>query len=785
MGADGQPATATRCRHCGDPLRGAGPPGYCCDGCAAAAAWIDGSGLGDYYRLRTAPAPRVGAGADWAAWDRDDVQAGWVEAVGGHRRATLAVDGMHCAACAWLVDKALRQLPGVVDVRANVLGARVRVDFLPERTPLSAVVGRIAALGYRPSLPGSPERDARRRRDRRDLLLRLGVAGLGAMQAMMFSEALYLDTTGSMPIATRDGFRWLAALLSAPVVFYAGAPFLRGLWRELGLRSPGMDTLIGRAVLLAWTGSVVETLRGGPQVWFDAAVMFVLFMLTARHLERRAREGASSRLDALAGAGPTLAWREWDGSLAQVPASELAVGDILHVTAGQALPADGVLLDAAADLDESLLTGESRPRRHAAGDAVLAGSVLHEGAARLRVTAVGAATVLSTMMRRVEQAQQSRPALLDRADAVSRWAVVATVLLAGAAAAVWAWIDPAQSFPVALAVLVVTCPCALALAVPTVLARANAVLADRGVLVLGGEALQRLAGIDTIVLDKTGTLTLGRPCLVATTVFGKDHDADGVRGIAAALEAGGSHPLARAFGDAPPIRVDDRRTVPGQGVEGRIDGAHWRLGQAGFAAPGRDDDGSVWLGREGVAVARFVVDDPLREDAIATVAALRRRFDVHLLSGDAPARVAAMAAQLGLPADHARARCTPAGKCAAIADLQRRGHRVLMVGDGLNDAAALAAADVAIAMANGAPLALRQADLVLGGDRLDGVRGLIGTADEARRIIRQNLAWAIGYNALALPVAAMGAMSPGWAALGMAASSLLVSANAWRLGGAR
>lgn len=777
--ADGDPA-ALLCRHCAEPLRGAGPPGYCCEGCAAAAAWIEGSGLGDYYRLRENPAPRVEQAGDVSAWDRADLQAGWVETLGAGRRATLAVDGMHCAACAWLIDKALRREAGVLEVRANVLSARVRVDYDPAKVPLSALVRRIAALGYRPSLPGSPAREAQRQRDRRRMLLRLGIAGLGTMQAMMFSEALYLDFTGSMPEATRDAFRWITALLSAPVVFYAGAPFLQGFWNEMKLRSPGMDTLIGSSVLMAWGGSVLETMRSGPQVWFDAAAMFVFFMLIARHFERRARHASASRIDALAGAQPVLAWREREGRLEQVPTRELAVGDLLHVSGGQALPADGRLLDTAADLDESLLTGESRPRRRQPGDPVLAGSVLRSGEARLRVEAIGTGTVLSTMVRRVEAAQQARPPLLDWAEALSRQAVLVALVLAVLVGAWWAWFDPSQAFPIVLAVLVVTCPCALALAVPTALARANGLLAERGTLVLSGEALHRLASIDTVVFDKTGTLTRGQPALLDTRLF-DEHDAETARRRAVSLEAGSAHPLARAFGDAATWPVEARRSVPGQGIEGRMDGALWRLGQAGFAVPGQADDGGIWLACEGRAVARFEIDDPIREDAVAAVAALSQRFEVHLLSGDAAPRVASMAGLLGLPVERVQARCTPEGKCAAIAALQAQGRRVLMVGDGINDAAALAAADVSVAMANGAPLALRQADVVISGERLGGVLDLLGIADATQRSMRQNLAWSIGYNALALPVAAIGAMTPGWAALGMAASSLLVSANAWRL----
>lgn len=782
------------CAHCGDPapapiratVEGV-DHAYCCHGCAGAAAWIASEGFGDYYRWRSAPGPRVEAIDDYGDWDRDEVLDAHSEIVDGTRTVRLALGGMHCAACAWLVDKALRQAPGVIDVQANAVDGRLRLRWDPSTAPLSTLLQRVGRLGYRPALLASPGREAEQRRERRRQMIALGIAGLGTLQAMMFSEALYLDTAGQMPEATRDAFRWVTAAVSAPVVFIAGAPFLRGAWAEWRMRLPGMDTLIGGGILLAWLGSLFETIRGGPQVWFDAAVMFVLFLLAARFLEARLRDANTARLDAIAGAQPAMAWRVRDDHLEAVPARELAVGDLVQVGTGHALPCDGTVEGEDAWVDEALLTGESTPHQRRHGDAVLAGSHVHAGTLRLRATAVGAATTLSQIARHVAQAREQRPAMAGWAEAVARRIVTATLVLSALVALIWLQVEPSNAFPATLAVLVATCPCALALAVPAAIARAQSRLLARGVLALGADALPRLAAIDRIAFDKTGTLTVGEPRLLDTqSCNGKDPE--DLRGIAARLELGVAHPLAKAFGPVPVGRAADAVVLhPGDGVEGRIDGALWRLGRRGFADPladaGTPDDGGLWLSCEGRREARFEIDDAPRDDAAATVAALAKDgMAPRILSGDAEARVATLGERLGIDAAHREGRLSPDGKLAALRALQADGHRVLMVGDGVNDAAVLAAADVSAAMASGASLAQRQADLVLMGSRLGPLHDALRLARQTQRIVRQNIVWAVAYNAMMLPLAAVGIVGPGLAALGMALSSLAVTANAWRIG---
>ena len=781
-------AVDATCFHCGEALPAQAPSvdidgtprAVCCQGCGAAAQWIRDAGLADYYRLRAADGARVDLDAgDFLTWDRADVQSGHVVATPQGSEITVVVEGMRCAACAWLIDRALVREPGVTEVGANAVTGRVRVAWDPARTPLSRVLVRLASLGYRPHLAQGEAAERERRRERNRLIARLGVAALGATQAMMFAEALYLDTAGEMSLPTRDFFRWITFLVSTPVVFFSGWPFIAGMASELRHRRPGMDTLVATSVLLAYVASLVETLRGGPHVWFDAAVMFVLFLLAARFLEQMARRQASARLDTLARAQPALAWRVGAGGREQVPVAALAVGDVVEAGAGDVVPADGELLDAPASFDESLLTGESEPVARQPGDALYAGSVCRESAARLRVQRIGSDTRLSQLTRAVEKAQAQRPRVARLADAVATRFVLALFVAAAVVFAVWWQVQPGRAFEVALAVLVVSCPCALSLAVPAALATAHGTLARMGVLALGADALESLARVDTVLLDKTGTLTLGRPQLVeAVSVDGGD--VAPWLAVAAALEQGAGHPIAAAFAQRGVPAAERVRAHPGEGVAGEVDGRAWRLGRAGFAMRG-DDDGALWLGDGTVGVARFTIADPVRPDAARAIAALRTMgIAPRILSGDGAAAVASVAQAVGVA--QFQARQSPEDKLAAVRALQADGHRVLMLGDGINDAPVLAGADVSMAMADGAPLAHRSADLVLTGSSLVRVPQAVALARRSQRIIRQNLGWALAYNLVALPFAAMGWVNPGLAALGMAASSLVVTANALRLG---
>ena len=778
------------CYHCGEPLPDfpvrlhwdGAERAFCCQGCAAAAEWIRHSDLGDYYQLRSAAAMRVGTEPqDLSIWDRDELLDEHSHRIEGGREIILLTDGMRCAACAWLIDRALAREDGVLDSTANAVTGRIRISWDPQRAALSQLLQRLSLLGYRPYLAGGEASERARLADRRRWLLRLGIAGLGAFQAMMLAEALYLDVNNTMPVPTRDFFRWLTFLVSTPVVFYSGWPFLIGAWRELRNRHLGMDTLIASSTLLAYFASLVETIRGGPHVWYDAAVMFVFLLLAARMLEQRARNIATAQVDALARARPAFATRERaDGERESVPLTALQIDDIVRVAAGESVPADGVLLDTQAMFEEALLTGESRPVSKAVGAPVYAGTICREHPARLRVTEVGSATRLSQLARLVDQAQAHRPPIAQVADRIGSRFVAGLLLCAVAVYVFWHFHQPERAFEVTLALLVISCPCALSLSVPAALAAAHGALARLGVLATRPDALETLSKATDIVFDKTGTLSDAQPGLGSVEVFG-DLQARDALAIAAALERDSGHPIAAAFAVA--ARADQQaqqvETVTGRGVQGRLAGVHWYLGRADFAA-GREDDGFLWLGDGQRGVARFSLHESPREDADSALRELQAQgLQVHLASGDGAEAVQRLADSLGITQAHARQ--TPEDKLALVRELQAQGRIVAMVGDGLNDAPVLAGADVSLAMGEGAPLAQRAADLVLTGATLMRIPAAILLARRTRAIIVQNLGWAMAYNLIALPVAAMGWVTPWLAALGMALSSLIVTVNALRL----
>lgn len=772
----------TGCFHCSEPLSGPGLRAegrdYCCSGCLAAAQFIHQQGLDDYYRLRTDRGSRPGQ-SDLSVFDRPEVQARYAEREGDHCAIELAVEGMHCAACAWLIGESLRRLPGVQDASASVVSARLRLAWKPDQVKLSEALQRVEALGYGLSLAGTNAQQEQRRKARRTLILRLGIAALATMQAMMFSEALYLDKAGEMSLATRDFFRWLTFLMSTPVLSYSAWPFWRGALNEWRLRRFGMDTLAALSIALAYGASLIETVRGGPFVWFDAAVMFVFFLLLARSLEGMLRARGQAQLDRMAAARPALAIRRVGAQSETVPAEEIRVGDVVLVAAGATVPADGELVSSSAEFDESLLHGESRPQSRAQGERVLAGSICLNAQIEIRVLAVGADTRLSEIERAMVRAAETRPALARWLDTLVQRFVLIVFGIALLTAIVWSQIDSSLALPYALAVLMVSCPCALALAIPTAILAAQSKLVRSGVLCLDTDALLKLRQVDQVVFDKTGTLTEGHPRIVATEVFGV-LNAETCLALARALEQHVHHPIAEAFAGASPWQAREVVVQAGSGVSGVIDGQAYRLGSADFCdATGADRDGVFLRDAQGL-LARFRLQDALRAEAAAVVASLRAEgVQLTLLSGDQASAVRTVADQLGI-AD-ARAGLSPEAKLAALQQSRREARTVAMLGDGINDAPVLAAADVGYTLAKAAPLAQHASALIALNGRLDGFLATRRMSAALHRVIRQNLAWAMAYNLISLPLAATGVVGPGLAAIGMSVSSLLVTLNAMRL----
>jgi P-type Cu2+ transporter len=782
-----------RCYHCDEQLYAQGTMhaelagierGFCCAGCMAAAQWLHGGGLGDFYRLRSESSARVDEVDSYSAWDSAAFHGLYVRRTQpavpspAQCEVDVSLDGLRCAACAWLIPRIGETIAGVHAIDLNAATGRARLRWNPQAIKLSAIVGRLAQLGYRARV--AEQGKDRQRAERRTALKRIALAGIAAMQAMMMSEALYFGGNALDP-GTRDFLRWMTLLLSTPVVLWAAAPFFRGAALEWKLRRWGMDTLVALSVGLAYSVSVIETLRGGPEVYFDAAVMFVFFLLLARYIEAITRErarAAIARIQSL----PTTVRKYTPAGWVEVSLLEIAIGDCLQVQAGHDVPADGVLDCDSAELDESLLTGEARAQRRLRGDRVLAGSIALGAPLRLRVEQLGSMTWLAQLSRLVDQAQHVRPAIQSRAETWARIFVVMMIALALGAAMVWMTIDSDRALPVALAVLAAACPCAFALAIPAAQAAAQAELARRGVLVVHPDALERAAGIDRVAFDKTGTLTLGRPSIDNVERFGAAPAEAGLIEIAAALERGHRHPIAHAF------RAHDRghevtsaQVHAGDGVSGIVAGISYRLGRRRFVdALAAEDDGRVWLARSGQHLAAFTLCDALRDDAPECIARLHGvGIDSLVLSGDSSHSVRGIADALGLR--RARGDLRPDQKLSVLQAEQRSGHRVAMIGDGINDAPVLAAADLAIAMGEGAALAQRSADAILLRPALELVPHLLAVARRTQRIVRQNLVWSVGYHLVMLPAALIGVMPPWLAALGMSLSSLLVTLNAARL----
>lgn len=782
------------CHHCHEPLPDGDPilariggdtRAFCCVGCRAAAEWIEQLGLGDYYRLRSEPARRAQEPFEaTAAWSRPQLDRHVVRQLGEARsEVCLLIEGVRCAACVWLIERSLSALPGVADVQVNAAAARARVVWDPARTPLPALLDHLARTGYRALPLDARALDDARRRETRDALKRLSVAGFGAMQAMMYGVALYVGAFQDMDASTRELLRWIGFLVATPVVLYAARPFFAGALRHLHARRLGMDVPVALAVGLIYAASLVEAWRGGAEVYFDSVSMFVFFLLLGRFLEMRARHRSGDLVDALARLTPVFADRcRADGSLERVGAAELQAGDVVHVAEGGSVPADGALLEGTCRVDESLLTGESLPIAKRPGDTLIAGSVLQDGPVRLRVERVGADTALAGIVALVTRAQTERPRLALAGERAAAHFVARVLALTALTALGWSLLDPSRVLTATLAVLVVSCPCAFALAVPAAMTRTLAVLAGRGVLVARVDAIEKLAQADHVVFDKTGTLT--------TPYFQQLAGDATALPLAVALARVSSHPLARAITEA--VAIDAPQPVAtqvavhaGLGVEGLIDGRLLRLGRADFALRGAVGEGAladavVLADRHGV-LATFHPYERLRDGAIECVDALRAQgLAIEVLSGDAPQRVRSIAK--ALHASAWRARQTPADKLAHLQDLRARGASVIAVGDGINDAPVLAGADVAVAMGTGTPLAQASSDIVLTGGHLQALSQARSLAQQTLRILRQNHRWSLGYNLCVVPPAALGLVPPWLAAIGMSASSLLVVLNALRIG---
>ncbi|WP_426783572.1 heavy metal translocating P-type ATPase [Pseudomonas atacamensis] len=792
----------TPCYHCALPV----PSGsrftavvlgqareFCCPGCQAVAEAIVAGGLDSYYQHRSEASANpealpVQLTDELALYDRADVQQPFVRHEGDLAETTLLMEGISCAACGWLIEKHLRTLPAVAEARLNLSNHRLHVRWADAQLPLSQILAELRHIGYAAHPYQSDRASEQLASENRLALRQLGVAGLLWFQAMMATMATWPEFNIDLSPELHTILRWVALFLTTPIVFYSCAPFFKGAMRDSRTRHLTMDVSVSLAIGSAYIAGIWTSITGVGELYFDAVGMFALFLLAGRYLERRARERTAAATAQLVNLLPASCLRlDSDGQSERILLSELRVGERILVQPGSILPADGKIIDGQSSIDESLLTGEYLPQPRTLGDAVTAGTLNVEGALTVQVQALGQDTRLSAIVRLLDRAQAEKPRLAEIADRAAQWFLLLSLIAAAVIGVLWWQLDSSRAFWIVLAMLVATCPCALSLATPTALTAATGTLHKLGLLLTRGHVLEGLNQIDTVIFDKTGTLTEGRLVLRSIRPLGA-LDSEQCLSLAAALENRSEHPIARAFGRAP-LAAEDVHSTPGLGLEGVVGEQRLRIGQAEFACalsgaalPSMPDEAGQWLLLADThgPLAWLVLDDRLRDDAPALLAACKARgWRTLLLSGDSSPMVASVAAELGI--DEARGGLRPDDKLRVLQQLHKEGRKVLMLGDGVNDVPVLAAADISVAMGSATDLAKTSADAVLLSNRLDALVQAFTLARRTRRVIIENLLWAALYNGLMLPFAALGWITPVWAAVGMSISSLTVVLNALRL----
>ena len=774
----------------------------CCFGCLAVCQAIQAAGLDDYYQDRQMPANSrldiVPASLrELLAFDNPQVQQSFVHVAQNQlKEASLILEGITCAACVWLNETYLKKLAGVDSVIINYATHRAQIVWDDSKIKLSAILEGINNIGYR-AYPYDPQsQEAVFDTEKKSLLKRLGLAAILGMQVMILAVAMYSADALDMESGIRTFFRWLSLGLTIPVIIYAADPFTKNAVRNVRNMKIGMDVSVSLGLTIAFIASTYATVTGYGHVYFDAIVMFVFFLLSAKYFELSARKHTANRIEAVTQRTPLMAIKVNANNIEEsLPASEIKKGDILLVRPGEIVPVDGVIIAGQSSLDESLMTGESYPVFRQRGDLIIGGSVNRDHPVKLQVTHVAQDTVLATLARLVERAQSEKPAIAMLADRIAGYFVTMVLLISLAAGTYWWLTMPDQTIPVLIAILIVACPCALSLATPTAFSTAMGFLTSYGILLTRGNKFQVLARASHFIFDKTGTLTTGKFKLKKVATYGKLTEAE-VLIISSALETGSAHPLANALKNhADFISVPATGIVnhPGLGLSGLVNNTEWFIGSANFinnvcaqSVTGQDDvntkDGEtkVYLANKENLVAGFHFADEVRDDAAGLIRSLiTAGKTVTLLTGDHTAPANYVAKQVGI--DHVIASKTPREKLDHVKALQEKGHVVVMVGDGINDAPVLACADVSIAIGDGAALAAVSSDIVLVTDKISRIYTAFKLAEKTMQILKQNLSWALLYNSVAITLAISAVVTPWMAAIGMSLSSLIVVLNSMRL----
>ena len=775
---------------------------FCCPGCMAIAQTIHGEGLEVFYarRSQSGEKPAAYLASDeipekLKPYDDPSLRGRFTRPSGGEGdlETTLRLEKIRCAACVWLCEQHLRRNAGVKDVQINYVTQKVMVRFSSDKTSLARLLFEIERIGYE-AWPFEPSQSLdRAKKERRHLLLRLGVAMLGMMQVMMYAWPTYVgaDITPEFEIL----LGWTSWLLTVPVMVYSAGPIFQSAWRSVQsfkqTHMLGMDVPIALALALAFIAGTINLIAGVGHTYFDSITMFVAFILAARYVELLARQDAQGGAEALAKQLPATCERALNYPASQeievVPVVNCNPGEVLRVSPGEVVPADGVLIENVSALDESLLTGESKPVEKKIGDRVYAGTHNILNPLFMRIEAVGQSTRIAGIASLLDQALLAKPVMVSLAEKWTAYFVAFLLFGAFASSAIWLYFDPSRAWTVLVSVLVASCPCALSLAVPTAMAAAQGAVTKLGLLIVRGHVMEGLVKATDLVLDKTGTLTMGQPELQEVINLRAGYRRENALALAAVLEAGQRHPLALSLMRAATAENLSLPTLSepvinqlGKGLssgEYRLGSALW-LGVEQSAQQGQY--GQVHLADAKGLIASFVFLDTSRAGLEQFLKVVKsRKIAVHLVSGDDRATVAWWAHHVGI--EHYQGGCTPEDKYDYIERLQKEGRFVWAIGDGVNDAPLLARADISIAVGAGAPLAAAGADAILTASSLEPLAKTLLLADKTHAIIKENLWWALAYNLLAIPAAMMGLVNPWVAGIGMSLSSLAVTLNAWRL----
>ncbi|ENM5742717.1 cadmium-translocating P-type ATPase [Vibrio metoecus] len=755
----------------------------CCPGCQTVAQTIVDSGLVSYYQFRTAPAEKVDLVPDQLKalihYDNADVQAEFVRHNDDYSEVTLSLDGVSCAACAWLIEKQLHAEPGVISIRVNTTTNRALLSWNRTKTQLSHVLAQIHKLGYKAAPFEADKHEALYHHAMKTYLYRLGIAGLATMQVMMLAVALYLEAFGDLDAEFKNYFRWVSLIFATPVLLYSALPFYFNAWRSVRGRTLGMDVPVSLALIFAYVASLIATVTQQGEVFFESISMFTFFLLVGRFLEMRARRKAAAASGNLLKLIPAIA-TTLDGQ--QVPVKTLKPGDCVRVLPGEHIPADGEIINTRVHIDESMLTGESLPVVKNSGDQVFAGTLNGDESFDLRVTASKADSVISNIVRLQDDAQSSKPKIAEIADVVARYFVAIILIIAAGTWIFWHQTRPEDAFWIMLSVLVATCPCALSLATPTALTCATSSMGSIGVMLRKSHVFETLCKVNHLVIDKTGTLTHGNIEISSVDTWGKFTEQECLA-IAAELEGHANHPIAKAFRryKVEGLNLNEVKNVIGSGIEGVYQNHRVKIGSAEFVldTQSHSDINCVFLSLDNQHIATFHYQDPIRKEAKDFISKFHAAgIKITLLTGDSQTSAQIVAKEMKI--DNVVAQAKPEDKLNYLRQLNQT-DITLMVGDGINDAPTLAGAHLSVAMGGGTDVAKASADMVLIGDRLDKLLEARTLALKTRKIIRENLAWSLGYNVLILPLAIAGLVAPYIAVVGMSASSIIVVSNSLRL----